>query len=258
MEGSLFAAEIHYRGSDFSGWQRQSEDRTVQGVVEEALATLANQPVTIHAAGRTDAGVHALGQVASFALPKDWIAEDLRRALNGLTPYDVWIAKVAHVPDGFHARKSALARRYRYLIGSDAASKSPFRRPYEWDLAAQLDFAVLQKGAETFLGRHNFKAFSAVGQEKPHYECSIAVSEWTERASEEGYIFTVEADRFLHRMVRFLVGIMVDAARGRRPVEDIGRLLESDHNGEASPPAPPQGLYMVGARYPESVDIGLK
>ena len=96
-----------------------------------------------------------------------------------------------------------------------------------------------------------------MGQEKPHYRCSIAVSEWRERPNQEGFIFTIEADRFLHRMVRFLVGTMVDAARGRRPVADIETLLNSTRNDDASPPAPAQGLYMVGARYPHP-DIGLQ
>jgi tRNA pseudouridine38-40 synthase len=137
------------------------------------------------------------------------------------------------------------------VIGWDPESFSPFRRRYEWALGIELDLDMLQASAGQFLGVHDFRAFSAVGQAKPHYRCSISVSEWCARPHHEGCIFTVEADRFLHRMVRFLVGMMVDVARGRRPLEDIGRLLESSENREASPPAPPHGLYLIGARYPE-------
>ena len=225
MSGVSYFAVLHYDGAGFAGWQRQRSDRTVQGAVEEALERLAGQKVVTHAAGRTDAGVHALGQVISFELPAGRHPRSLLRALRALTPDDVWISRVGEAPAGFHACKHATSRRYRYVIGCDPASFSPFRRPYEWALGIELELAALEAAANLFAGVHDFRAFSTVGQAKPHYRCRISVSEWCARPHQEGFIFTIEADRFLHRMVRFLVGIMVDVARERRPIGDIPRLL---------------------------------
>jgi tRNA pseudouridine38-40 synthase len=121
-----------------------------------------------------------------------------------------------------------------------------------------LDYEALVAAAAPLRGEHDFRGFSAKRQPQPHYRCNILVAQWEARAKGEGFIFTIEADRFLHRMVRFLVGTMVDAARGRRPASDIERLLNSDNNAEASPPAPSQGLYFIGARYPRlGKDLGL-
>ncbi len=251
MSAACFYAVLHYNGRDFAGWQRQASDRTAQGVFEAALARLSGCSITVHAAGRTDAGVHATGQVVSFQLDKPWDASDLLRALRATTPDDMWVAKVAHAPPGFHARRDATARRYRYVIGCDPSALSPFRHPYEWALGAPLDFSALQESATDVRGEHDFRAFAAVGQVKPHYRCRVTVSEWHTRAEHEGFIFTAEADRFLHHMVRFLVGTMVDVARGRRPQEDMARLLGGTSNRETSPPAPAHGLYLIGVRYPQ-------
>lgn len=249
-EASYFAV-LHYTGHGFSGWQRQPAARTVQGELEAALERLARRRTAATAAGRTDAGVHALGQVVSFRLPRPWLPVELLRALRALTPPDIWVARVGRAPDGFNARKHARSRRYRYAVGCDAGAASPFRRPYEWALGAPLDRAMLDETAHRFRGEHDFRAFSAAGQPRAHHRCRVLVSEWHPRPGGEGFIFTVEADRFLHRMVRFLVGVMVDVARERRPSSDIPRLLRAADNSEASTPAPPQGLYFIGARYPE-------
>jgi tRNA pseudouridine38-40 synthase len=244
-------AVLQYFGRGFAGWQRQRVERTVQGEFEAALERLAGSRVACHAAGRTDAGVHALGQVVSFALERPWEAADLERALNALVPDDLWVFRTGAAPPGFHARKSASARCYRYLVGCDTASRSPFRHPFEWALGRSLDGALLEQAASAFRGTHDFRAFSAAGPPRPHYRCAVRHAEWRARADGQGFIFTIEADRFLHRMVRFLVGISVDVALRRRPLDDIPRLLASTDNQEASPPAPPAGLYLVGARYPE-------
>jgi tRNA pseudouridine38-40 synthase len=163
----------------------------------------------------------------------------------------MWVQRVGVAPEGFHARRHATSRCYRYVVGCDPAARSPFRRPFEWSLGEALDPRLLESAAQLFLGEHDFRAFSTVGQRKPHYRCRVLVSRWDARPNAEGFIFTIEADRFLHRMVRFLVGTMVDVGRGRRPLADIPRLLASTSNAEASPPAPPQGLYLAGARYPQ-------
>ncbi len=251
-------AVLHYLGHPFAGWQRQASQRSVQGELERVLERLAGQRVVAHAAGRTDAGVHALGQVASFEMPAEWTPSDLQRALNALLPKEIWVQEVGLAPAGFHARRDAASRRYRYVVGCDPASKSPFRRPFEWALGMPLDQEALVQAAALLPGEHDFRGLSAAGQSKRHYRCNVLIAQWEARANGEGFIFTIEADRFLHRMVRFLVGTMVDAARGRRPPSDIARLLNSASNSEASPPAPPQGLYFIGARYPKlGKDLGL-
>jgi tRNA pseudouridine38-40 synthase len=157
---------------------------------------------------------------------------------------------------GFHARKSALARRYRYDIGTDDASASPFRRTFEWALGRPLDFAGLRASARLVLGEHDFSAFAAKGEPKPHYRCRLTLSEWEPRSAGRGYSYHVQADRFLHHMVRMLVGTMVDVALGRRPLTDIEALLERGDNQDTSPPAPPQGLYFVAAAYPAELYAG--
>ncbi len=251
MPGLPCYAVLHYLGRDFAGWQRQRSDRTVQGEFEAVLQRLAGQRVVTHAAGRTDSGVHALGQVVSFRMPGRWEPEQLLRALNALTPPDIWIARVGAAPEGFHARKHAESRTYRYVVGCDPAAFSPFRRPFEWALGVPLDAAALAEAARALPGEHDFRAFASVGQRKPHYRCRILVAEWEARRDGEGFIFRIEADRFLHHMVRFLVGTMVDVGRGRRPPSDIASLLLTTVNSETSSPAPPEGLYLMGARYPQ-------
>ena len=130
-----FLALIHFDGTEFLGWQRQATGRTVQGEVERVLARLANRHVAAHGAGRTDAGVHALGLAVSFAMPESWTPDALRRALNALLPRDIWVAALSEMRAGFHARKHAEGRRYHYDIGCDDAASSPFRRKYEWSLS---------------------------------------------------------------------------------------------------------------------------
>jgi len=245
-----FLALVHFDGSRFVGWQRQREGRSIQAEIERVLERLAGQPVVAHAAGRTDAGVHALGLGVSFSLPREWGPAALGRALNALLSPDCWIESVTQMRPGFHARKSALARAYRYDIGTDPASASPFRRPYEWALGRPLDLASLQAAAQTVLGEHDFQPFSVRGQEKAHWRCRLSRSEWSERSEGRGVSYHVEADRFLHHMVRMLVGTMVDIGLGRRPVADMSALLGRGDNLETSPPAPPEGLYFVAATYP--------
>jgi tRNA pseudouridine38-40 synthase len=203
-------------------------------------------------AGRTDAGVHALGQGVSFVAPERWSAEpeDLRRAMNALLPRDVWVTQVHLMRPGFDARRSATARRYRYLIGTDEAAASPFRRPYEWALGQRLDVRALEAAAAALVGEHDFRGLAAAGANTAHYRCRVALAEWAPRADGAGKTFTVEADRFLHHMVRFIVGTMVHIALGRRPPEDFSTLLAATDNLAASPPAPPQGLYLEAVRYP--------
>ncbi len=248
-------AVLQYSGSDFAGWQLQPSQRTVQGEFEAVLQRLMGSRVATRAAGRTDAGVHALGQVVSFRVPATWEPEELARALRALLPADIWVRDVGRTPAGFDARRHALSREYRYVIGCDQTAFSPFRRPFEWALGKALSDKPVAEAVRSIAGRHDFRAFSAVGQSKPHYECDVTRVEWRRREDANGFIFEIEADRFLHRMVRFLVGTLVDIGRGRRPSDDMTRLLSQTSNADASPPAPPQGLYLVGARYPQLEEV---
>ena len=252
MTSRPFLAVVHYDGAQFVGWQRQAEGRTVQAEFEEVLARLLGRRTTATGAGRTDAGVHALGQGVGFSADDRWGADvaGLRRALNALLPRDVWVERVAAMRPGFHARNNATARRYRYLIGTDEASRSPFRRPYEWALGRPLDLDGLARAAAELHGEHDFRGLAMAGASNPDYRCRVALAEWAPRADGAGVTFEIEADRFVHRMVRFLVGLMVDIALGRRPPTDLSTLLAATDNQAASPPAPPQGLYLAAVRYP--------
>jgi len=249
---------VQYDGGQFVGWQRQAAGRTVQGELEAVLERLTDRRAGVTGAGRTDTGVHALGQGAGFLADDRWAGDltGLHRALNALLPKDIWVERISEMRPGFHPRKSATARRYRYVIGSDAAAQSPFRRRYEWALGRPLDGQALAACAEAVLGEHDFRGFAAAGQVKPDYRCRVALAEWAPRADGAGVTFTIEADRFLHHMVRFLVGTMVDVAVGRRPASDFSRLLAATDNRAASPPAPPQGLYLVSVRYPADLYAG--
>jgi len=247
-----FLATLHYDGTGFVGWQRQPAGRSVQSEFERVLERIFSHRTVAQAAGRTDAGVHAIGQAVSFAAPPGWTDETLQRALNALLPRDCWVAAVSPMHSDFHARKSALSRRYRYDVGTDPASASPFRRPYEWPLCRPLHVEAMEAAARQLLGEHDFRGFSAKS-DKRHYRCRLSLSEWIARPEGRGVSFHIEADRFLHHMVRMLVGTMVDIGLERRPVVDMATLLERQDNSETSPPAPAQGLYFVAARYPAEV-----
>jgi tRNA pseudouridine38-40 synthase len=248
-----YLAVLHYDGGGFVGWQRQPTGRSVQGELEAVLERLFGRRVVVNGAGRTDAGVHALGQGASFTAPPAWTGgvTGLRRAANALLPRDVWVERVHAMQPGFHARRDATARRYRYVIGTDESSRSPFRRRYEWPLGRPLDVATLAAAAAALPGEHEFRGLAAAGAASPDYRCRVALADWAPRTDGAGVTFTIEADRFLHRMVRFLVGVMVDIALGRRPTADMMRLLAATDNQAASPPAPPEGLYLLSVRYPD-------
>jgi tRNA pseudouridine38-40 synthase len=261
-----YLALLHYDGRAFVGWQRQAAGRSVQGEVEAVLERLCGRRIVAYGAGRTDAGVHAAGLGVSVTVPASWTADALRRALNGLLPHDCWVERVSLMVPGFHARKQATGRRYRYMLGTDAAAASPFRRPYEWALGRTLDQSLLQQSVAPIRGLHCFTGFAVrkppdaerEGQDgsatttvvRGPYDCTIRLAEWEPRAEGHGYILHIAADRFLHHMVRFLVGTMVDIALGRRPLDDMTTLLSASDNSGTSAPAPPQGLYFIAAEYP--------
>ena len=255
MPGRSIYAVLQYFGRDLAGWQLQPNARTGQGELEAVLRRLVGRRIVTRAAGRTDAGVHALGQVVSFQMPERWTSPELLRALRALLPPDMWAVRVGVAPGGFDARRHATSRRYRYVIGCDEAACSPFRRPFEWAIGRPLDGLLLRNACAAVNGEHDFRAFCAKGRERPHCRCNVSTAEWRKRDGGEGFIFEIEADRFLHHMVRFLVGTMVDVACARRPLEDVERLLAAKSNAGTSPPAPAEGLYLMGARYPQLDEV---
>jgi tRNA pseudouridine38-40 synthase len=240
---------LHYDGSGFRGWQVQPGQRTVQGDLEAALSRLADRPVVTTAAGRTDTGVHATGQVVGIELPERWTPVALRRSLNAILPADVWVSAADWAPAGFHARYSAVARGYIYRVGTTAAARSPFRRRWCWPLGQPLDRAVLHGAASSLLGDRWFRGYAKSGQPERGYRCTVRHASWVDWPA-AGLEFRIVADRFLHHMVRYLVGTMADAALGRRPAADVAALLDEVAAGlETSPPAPAAGLYLARVYY---------
>jgi tRNA pseudouridine38-40 synthase len=250
--GRAFLLTLQFDGTDYCGWQRQREGRSVQAEVERVLSRLAGVAVGATAAGRTDAGVHALGLPVSATMPDRWTAAELLRAANALLPDSVAVSEVRAVRPGTDARRNAAGRRYRYDVGTDGDSRSPFRRRTEWPLGRPLPLGALERAAGVLPGEHDFRAFAAVGEPKPHYRCAVLEAAWHEIGP--GRLrFTVAADRFLHHMVRFLVGTMVDVGLGRREESDMAMLLTRTDNHATSPPAPAAGLTFVAAWYPEDI-----
>ncbi len=242
---------LHYDGTDFSGWQRQPDRRTVQGVLEDALTRLCAQPMAALGSGRTDAGVHARGQAVGVRVPGKWTAFALRRALNAILPHDMWVEAVHPMRDEFHARFSATGRHYTYLVGTDEASASPFRRGIEWTMLRPFERGALDRTAEQIVGLHCFRAFAVRGTAPPSddHRCEIRYARWRERGG--GLRLELSANRFLHHMVRFLVGTMMDIATGKRPAEDLEALLHATTNDDVSAPAPAHALFLDRVDYPE-------
>ncbi len=242
---------IQYDGEAFAGWQRQPSQRTVQGALEEALQRLTQQSVPVIGAGRTDAGVHAIGQAASVSLPLKWEPDRVRRALNAVLPRDVRCSAAHLMRPEFHARFSATARQYRYLVGTDDDAASPFRYNREWPLGRSPSLDRLRAEAAAVIGDHGFRAFAVKGTAGPEddHRCHVTTCEWSERPG--GLTLTISANRFLHHMVRFLVGTMVEVGTARRSPGTIGLLLDATDNRSVAPPAPACGLYLERVTYPQ-------
>lgn len=244
---------LHYDGAGFAGWQRQPHERTVQSELEASLARLSGAHIAALGSGRTDAGVHARGQAVGVRVPEKWEPGELRRALNAVLPSDIWVAAVHEMRPEFHARYSALSRSYSYYVGTDDGARSPFRRRWEWPVGRKLSKALLDEQAETLQGEHCFRAFAVRGTAPAgdEHRCTIVRAEWIDRPG--GLVFEIEANRFLHHMVRFLVGTMIDGATLRRDADDLRRLLAAADNSETSPPAPANALFLDRVQYPSDL-----
>jgi tRNA pseudouridine38-40 synthase len=244
---------LHYDGSGFSGWQRQPNERTVQGELERVLTRLTGDHVAALGAGRTDAGVHARGQAVGVRVPERWSAANLRRALNSLLPRDIWVARAHEMRPEFHARYSALARRYSYYVGTDEEARSPFRRHTEWPVPRAIDRSALDRATRVIAGDHCFVAFAVRGTapETDSHRCTVHSATWRDR--EGGLVFEIEANRFLHHMVRFLVGTLIEVASAKRNADTVERLLAASANDEVSPPAPAHALFLDRVTYPNDL-----
>jgi len=249
------ALVVAYDGREFAGWQVQPDRPTVQGILEEALARVHGVGpggVRIVGAGRTDAGVHALGQVASYRPPTPRSPEVLRAALAGLLPETVRVVAVREMPASFHACRSATGKVYRYRIVNRELAL-PFEAPWSWHVRAPLDLAAMRAAAARLVGRHDFASFQTAGS--PTETTVRTLRRLTVRDRGGGLVeVEAEADGFLYRMVRNLVGLLVEVGLGRRRAEDAARILAARRRGAAGRTAPARGLCLVRVLYPPGLD----
>jgi tRNA pseudouridine38-40 synthase len=235
---------LGYEGTDFRGWQRQPEGRTVQGVLEAAVRKITGKKALVHGAGRTDAGVHALGQVASFRGSFKLSAEVLLRALNAVLPADVRIFSLEEAPPGFHARKSARSKLYRYRIVT-APQPNPLDRRIVLHWPYPLDLRAMREAAKLFVRTADFTAFSSNRDRSPVR--TIRRSELRRSGSE--IVYTIEADGFLRYMVRTIVGTLLEVGRGRIRPEELERIFRLKDRSLAGPTAAARGLTLVRVDY---------
>ena len=236
---------IQYDGSDFHGWQIQAHGRTVQGDIEQALTLIyPGEKITLIGSGRTDAGVHAMAQVAHIELPARLSPMELRQALNGNLKRDVRIDSVVEADDDFHSRFSATAREYEYHL---VKNYSPITRKYTAGLKWDINQKLLDNCAEILLGEHDFTSFCKATAEVENKICNIYEAEWED--TEEKYIFRIQANRFLQHMVRYLVGTILEVARGRYEVRDFNNLVNASQTEAVVVKAPAQGLFLKKVYY---------
>ena len=247
MSQKTYKITVEYDGTDFHGWQRQKNDPTVQAEIETALQKITGQSVTVAGSGRTDAGVHALGQVASFSCETRLNAGDLMNALNALLP-DTNVDKECRPEDEtFHARFSARGKTYRYRM-INRRLPSAFDRHYAWHISRNLDRHAMRAAIRHMIGTHDFSAFQGSGSPRAHAVRTIMRAEL--RGENSGLLMLeIEADGFLRHMVRNIVGTLVEVGLGKIRIEEFEAILLSRDRSRAGPTAPPQGLFLVSVTY---------
>jgi tRNA pseudouridine38-40 synthase len=243
--------DLEYDGAGFRGWARQPGLRTVQGVLEAGLAQILREEIKLTVAGRTDTGVHALGQVASFETDAP-LPRDLARNLNGVTPEDVAVRRAEAVAEGFDARRDARSRSYLYRVATTRTA-SPFERGRALWWPHRVDRAALEACAAALLGTHDFTAFTPTQTDHVRFERDVFAASWTDEPSPWGngdlLAFRITADAFMRNMVRALVGTMLEVSSSRRTVANFSALLEGASRSEGGDTAPPHALYLESVGY---------
>jgi tRNA pseudouridine38-40 synthase len=238
---------LEYDGTRYHGWQRQKNALTVQQVLEEALKRLTGERLVLIGSGRTDAGVHARGQVANFRTTSAIPLKAFHDGLNSMLPSDLAVLEATEAPPAFHARKSARAKTYEYRI-LNRSHRSPLNHHYAWWISQPLNLAAMAEAALALPGEHDFSAFRASGSDNLNPVRRVLTAIWRQ-APEDWLNFTITATGFLRGMVRGLVGTMVKIGRGKAPPTILAALLTSGARQDAGPTAPPQGLYLVEVVY---------
>jgi tRNA pseudouridine38-40 synthase len=238
---------IEYEGKSYLGWQVQPKGPTVQGTIEEQLRRLTGEIIHLISSGRTDAGVHAIGQVAHFKTQHSMDCPTLRRALNSLLPADIMIREVEEVDQDFHARKDCKSKVYEYRV-LNRNVRSVFLREYAWHISQPLDLGEMKKAAQRLIGEYDFSSFRSVGTPTRTAVRNVIRAEW--KRDREGLLtFEIEANGFLKQMVRAIVGTLVEVGKKKITPEDFGQILESKDRTKAGPTAPAHGLFLKEVKY---------
>ncbi|CBK42669.1 tRNA pseudouridine synthase A [Nitrospira defluvii] len=243
---TTFKLVLEYDGTQYAGWQRQPNAPTIQAAVEEALAAIAQTRLTIIGAGRTDAGVHAFGQVASFRTDRGLSQREWLRALNAHLPADISALSVKAVPDHFHARYSANGKLYEYHL-MNRSERAPLLRERAWMLYKPLDFAAMTEAAAYLTGSHDFSSFETAPTDNENPQCRLQRADL--RRQGDLIILSFYADRFLKQMVRSMVGTLVEVGQGKRTAADMRTVLAARARAAAGRTAPAHGLYLVRVDY---------
>jgi tRNA pseudouridine38-40 synthase len=242
-----FKITIEYDGSRYCGWQRQNNDPTIQEAIEQALKKMTGRNISLIGSGRTDAGVHAWGQVANFKCETTLKAEDFLGGLNSLTPEDIVIAACEEVNDEFHARFSAKSKRYIYRILNRSNPAAVYRQ-YAWHIRKDLNLEAMRAAISHLIGSHDFKAFEGAGSPRAHTVRNVFKASLTQE--DDGYaVFEIEADGFLRFMVRNIVGTLVEVGLGKITPDDFKLILDSKDRSRAGTTAPAHGLFLKRANY---------
>lgn len=244
----FFKLTIAYDGTKFSGWQAQPDRRTVQGVVQETWARITGEELQVSATSRTDAGVHALGQVVGIESNTHLIPSQLYNALNATFPEDVILVSIEEAPQGFHATRDAKGKRYRYSVHNDR-TRALFDRYYVWYVPQPLDVELMHSAAQCLVGTHDFASFQAAGSERESTVRTITAIEVRRGQTPARVEIDVEGDGFLYNMVRIIAGSLVDVGAGRRDAEWLADALAACDRRAAGQTAPPQGLCLLHAYY---------
>ncbi len=242
-----FKIIIEYDGTNYHGWQRQTEEPTIQREIENALMTITRQRVTLTGSGRTDAGVHAFGQVANFCCDTTLKPEVFQKGLNSLLPKDIVIKRCIRVDDKFHARYDAKSKTYRYRLLNRAVPAAVFYQ-YAWYLQKQLDLEAMRDAVRYIVGTHDFRAFEGAGSPRSNTIRRVMTADLV--AMDDGYIdFNIKGNGFLRFMVRNIVGTLVDVGLGKITPGDFNRILESKNRNDAGVTAPAHGLFLMEVAY---------